>query len=103
MSIWIIVTCCDRWNITCNVKMLNVINNKLKSIKHIENNFCMVLILSWHVIFIKHSSWKIYGSFKIWMIMLMHLAQNYGKHMHNVMNEIKLCDNLIYYSYKLLP
>jgi hypothetical protein len=31
------------------------------------------------------------------------LAQNYGKHMHNVMNEIKLCDNLIHYSYKFLP
>ncbi len=31
------------------------------------------------------------------------LTQNYGKHMHNVMNEIKLCDNLIYYSYNFYP
>jgi hypothetical protein len=40
MSIWIIATCCDRWNVLASLSMLrmfNVIGNELRFIKHIQN------------------------------------------------------------------
>jgi hypothetical protein len=38
MLIWKITTCCYKWNIILGAKLFNVINNRLKSIKHIQNN-----------------------------------------------------------------
>jgi hypothetical protein len=39
MSIWTLIICCYRWNIIFGVTLFNVIVNRLKSIKYIQNNF----------------------------------------------------------------
>jgi hypothetical protein len=52
-------------------RMFNVINNRLRSIKHIQ--ICLVvLMLSWQLISIKHPLWKIIKKLKISKIMSMH-------------------------------
>jgi hypothetical protein len=39
MSIWTITTCCYRWNITFGASIFNLIDNRLTSIKHIQNKY----------------------------------------------------------------
>jgi len=72
MSIWINTTCYDKWNIICCVKMFNVTDNKLKSIKRIKIYILGGVDVIMTSDFIKHPLWQIVKSFKISKIMLMH-------------------------------
>jgi hypothetical protein len=81
------------------VKMFNVVNNMLRSIKHIQNNFFGGVDVIMIDEFYQAPLVKDSESFKISKIMLMHYHQFFGKHMSDVMNQIKLC--LIWSLYKL--
>jgi hypothetical protein len=72
MLIWTIISCCDKWNITVATKMFNGINNRLRSIKHIQNNSFGGVNVIMIGDFYQTPLWKIVGFFKISKIMLMH-------------------------------
>jgi hypothetical protein len=80
--------------------MLNVIDNRLKFIKHIQNNFVggvdVIIARDFYQTSFKKDSW-IFQNIKN---NVNALTSNFCTHMCNVMNYIKLCDNLIW---SLLP
>jgi hypothetical protein len=82
-------------------RRFNVINNRLRSIKHIQNNFFggvnVIMINNFDQTPPMKDSW-IFQNMKN---NVNALAPIFWQCMFNVMNQIKLCDDLKWSSYKL--